>query len=194
MKDRCLRKIQELENLRSDLINEYDSYTHDQLLFSPEQDRWNLLQVLDHLIVYEKSSSIYMKRQLSAKKYPPAPGFKSKVHYKFYKISLVLPFRYKAPVIVDSSRKTPRLEHLKENWETIRKEIKMIVETTDEDLLTLGIYEHPRTGSMNMEQTLDFLKRHILRHKKQIRRLTGHERFPVLNINCQNRAKQLNFA
>ncbi len=184
MKDRCLKKIQELENLRSGLLNEYDNYTHDQLLFRSGQDQWNLLQVLDHLIVYEKSSSIYIKRQLSAKKFPPVPGFKSTVQYNFYKFALFLPFRYKAPVIVDSSNKTPRLDVLKENWETIRKEIQMIVETTDDDLLTLGIYNHPQTGSMNMEQTLDFLKRHILRHQKQIRRITGHERFPVLNINC----------
>lgn len=194
MKDRCLRKIQELENLRSALLNEYDSYTHDQLLFSPGQGQWNLLQVLDHLIVSEKSSSIYMKRQLSAKKYPPAPGFRSAVRYTFYKFALVLPFRYKAPEIMDSSTKNPRLEVLKENWETIRKEIQAVIESTDDDLLTLGIYEHPRTGSMNMEQTLDFLKRHIQRHQKQIRRITGHERFPVLNINCQSPAKQVNFA
>lgn len=183
MKKEYLRRIDDLEVLRNDVVSEYDSYTEQQLSFQPEAGHWNLLQVLDHIVTSEKMSAIYMKRQLSAKKYPPAPGFKSSVRYKLLKLALWLPFRYKAPAIVDSSDKSPRLNDLKKSWQTIRQEIRILTENTDEELLSLGIYSHPRAGILNMEQALDFMDLHIRHHQKQIQRITGHEHFPVAETN-----------
>ncbi|WP_340105065.1 DinB family protein [Rhodohalobacter sp. 8-1] len=171
-------RLNELETLRTEIVSKYDGYTADQLTFKPEPGYWNLLQVLDHIVTSEKMSAIYIKRQLNGKKYPPPPGLKSRFRYSLLKVALKLPFRYKAPSIVDSTGKTPDLHILQESWKTIRGEIQTIIETTDEELLNLGVYEHPRAGLLNMEQALDFLDMHIRHHKKQMERITGHENFP----------------
>lgn len=178
-----LAQLKELERLRLDVLDEYELFNEEQLTFQPEPGHWNLLQVLDHLVTTEKMSAIYIKRQLTAKKYPPAPGFKSKMRYLLLKTALHLPFRYKAPAVVDSTGRTPQYFDLKENWEIIRREIETIVETTDADLLELGVFSHPRAGLLNMEQALDFLARHLRHHKKQVERIKTHEKFPVLNSN-----------
>lgn len=171
-------RLNELETLRTEIVSQYDAYTTDQLTFKPEPGHWNLLQVLDHIVTSEKMSAIYIKRQLNGKKYPPPPGMKSRFRYNLLKVALKLPFRYKAPSIVDSTGKTPDLHILQESWKTIRGEIRTIIETTDEELLDLGVYEHPRAGLLNMEQALDFLDMHIRHHEKQMERITRHENFP----------------
>lgn len=178
MNENHIDQLNEIETLRKDIISRYDGYTSDQLAFSPSPGQWNLLQVLDHIVTSEKMSAIYIKRQLTGKKYPPAPGTKSTVRYALLKLALKLPFRFKAPAIVDSTDKTPDYGQLQESWKTIRREFRTIIESTDEELLKLGVYNHPRAGLLNMEQALYFLNIHILHHQKQMDRITGDERFP----------------
>lgn len=178
MNEELIARIDDLEDLRKEIVSQYDSYTTDQLTFKPDPGHWNLLQVLDHIVTSEKMSAIYIKRQLNGKKYPPPPGRKSKYRYALLKLALKLPFRYKAPSIVDSTGKTPDLHTLQDNWKTIRGEIRSIVENTDEELLELGVYKHPSAGLLDMEQALDFLDMHIRHHQKQMERITRHENFP----------------
>lgn len=173
-----IARIDDLEHLRKEIVSQYDSYSTDQLTFKPDPQQWNLLQILDHIVTSEKMSAIYIKRQLNGKKYPPSPGVKSSYRYALLKLALKLPFKYKAPSIVDSTGKTPDLKNLQESWSTIRKEIHSIVENTDEELLDLGVYKHPRAGLLDMEKALDFLDIHIRHHQKQMERIAGHENFP----------------
>jgi hypothetical protein len=172
-------RLKELETLRREIVSRYDAYTTDQLTFKPEPTHWNLLQVLDHIVTSEKMSAIYIKRQLTGKKYPPPPGFKSTYRYALLKLALKLPFRYKAPSIVDATGKSPDLHNLQESWKTIRQEFRTIIENTDEELLDLGVYKHPRAGLLNMEQALEFMIIHIRHHQKQIERITDDEKFPA---------------
>jgi len=178
MSEDHIARLNELETLRKEIVSEYDAYTTDQLTFKPEPTHWNLLQVLDHIVTSEKMSAIYVKRQLTGKKYPPPPGFKSKYRYAILKLAFKLPFRYKAPSIVDSTGKSPDLHNLQESWNTIRQEFRTIIESIDEELLDLGVYKHPRAGLLNMEQALDFMIIHIRHHQKQMERITGEEKFP----------------
>lgn len=171
-------RLNELETLKAEIVSKYDSYTTDQLTFKPGPGHWNLLQVLDHIVTSEKMSAIYIKRQLNGKKYPPAPGWKAFFRYGLLKVAFKMPFKYKAPSIVDSTGKTPELNQLQDSWKTIRQELRAIIENTDEELLELGVYEHPRTGLLNMEQALNFLDIHIQHHQKQMERITGHKNFP----------------
>ena len=179
MSEDHIARLNELETLRKEIVTQFDSYTTDQLIFKPEPTHWNLLQVLDHIVTSEKTSAIYIKRQLTGKKYPPAPGMKSSVRYGILKAAFKLPFRYKAPSIVDSTGKNPNLNQLRESWKTIRQEFQTIIENTDKELLDLGIYKHPRAGLLNMERTLDFMITHVRHHQKQMERITGNEKFPA---------------
>jgi len=174
-----LIRLDELETLRKEVVSQYDAYTSDQLTFQVNPQQWSLLQVLDHIVTAEKMSAIYIKRHLNGKKYPPAPGFKEKFRYGMLKLAFKLPFKYTAPDIVDSTGKSPDLATLQENWKTIRSELLGIVESTDKELLELGVYKHPRAGLLNMEQALDFMALHIRHHQKQIDRITSHETFPA---------------
>ena len=178
MSEDHIARLKELETIRKEIISEYDGYTTDQLTFKPDRDHWNLLQVLDHIVTSEKMSAIYIKRQLNGRKYPPAPGWKASFRYGLLKTAFKMPFKYKAPSIVDSTGKTPNLHNLQNSWKTIRQELRSIIETTDKELLDLGVYKHPRAGLLNMEQTLHFLEIHIRHHQKQMERITSDEQFP----------------
>lgn len=173
-----LLRLDELETLRKEIVSQYDAFTSDQLTFQAHPQQWSLLQVLDHIVTAEKMSAIYIKRHLNGKKYPPSPGLREKFRYGMLKLAFKLPFKYTAPDIVDSTGKNPDLASLQESWKTIRSELRAIVESTDKELLELGVYKHPRAGLLNMEQALDFMAMHIRHHQKQMERITGHEHFP----------------
>lgn len=173
-----IERMEGLEHLRKEILTQYNAFTADQLTFKPDPGHWNVLQVLNHIIITEKMASIFIKRQLGGKKYPPAPGVKSQFRYALLKLTLKLPFRYKTSTIADSTGKTPDFGRLTESWNTIRTEIRSIIESTDSELLDLGVYEHPRAGLIDMEKVLEFLDIHIRRHQKQIERIIHDERFP----------------
>lgn len=174
-----LVSLDELETLRKEIVSQYDAFTSDQLTFQAHPQQWSLLQVLDHIVTAEKMSAIYIKRHLNGKKYPPSPGLKEKFRYEMLKLAFKLPFKYTAPDIVDSTGKNPNLASLQESWKTIRSELRSIVESTDKELLELGVYKHPRAGLLNMEQALDFMALHIRHHQKQMDRITSYEAFPA---------------
>lgn len=179
MSEEHLLRLDVLETLRKEIVSQYDAYTFDQLTFQAKPQQWSLLQVLDHIVTAEKMSAIYIKRHLYGKKYPPSPGFKEKFRYGMLRLAFKLPFKYTAPDIVDSTGKSSDLTSLQENWKTIRSELQAIVESTDKELLELGIYKHPRAGLLNMGQALDFMALHIRHHQKQMDRITSHEAFPA---------------
>ena len=178
MSEDHIARLNELETLRKEIVSQYDAYTTDQLTFKPDPGHWNLLQVLDHIVTSEKMSAIYIKRQLTGKKYPPAARIQIKISIRIIETGVKAPFRYKAPSIVDSTGKSPDLNSLQESWNTIRQEFQTIIENTDEDLLDLGVYKHPRAGLLNMEQALDFMVIHVRHHQKQMERIIAHENFP----------------
>ena len=46
--------INELENLKSELLKGLKSYSVDQLRFQPAPDRWSLLMALQHIVLGEQ--------------------------------------------------------------------------------------------------------------------------------------------
>jgi len=173
--------IDHLDRIESDRINlfsELDKLSQEQLHFRKAPDKWNILQILDHLMTSEKLSVVYIKRKTSSGKSIERSGFRSRFRIFALKLAFILPIKYKAPKISDSTGKNPDYKELKSEWEEVRSDLKELIQKLDEKTLKSEIFKHPRVGLLNMEQTLEFLETHFTHHKKQFFDLINHPSFP----------------
>lgn len=172
------RLFLQLEEQRSKFLDVYSRLTPLQLRFKPEPESWNLLQVLRHIVTAEKQSIIYIQRRIERNKKLTKAGLGSTLRYLILKIAMILPIKFKAPKIAEVREENQDLDLMKEEWVSIRTELKQILDETDENILASTVYKHPRAGLLNMNQALGFMKDHIEHHLKQVNRIQNHPSFP----------------
>lgn len=177
-KQQCLEIFGSLEKQRTDLFSELVSLNDEQRNFSISSEKWNILQILLHLMIAEKLSLLYMKRKANSDEKLPTSGFLSKFRLLTLKLAFSLPFKYKSPRLTDATGKKPKYKKLKSDWDTVRSELKSLIEILDEKTLKSEILKHPRVGMINMKQALDFMQIHVAHHRKQIRGIINHPSFP----------------
>lgn len=160
--------LDRIESDRIKLFAELDDLSQEQLHFRRSPDKWTILQILDHLMTSEKLSVVYIKRKTSSDKSIERSGLRSSFRIFALKLAFILPFKYKAPKISDSTGKNPNYKKLKTEWQGVRSELKELILKLDENTLKGQIFKHPIVGMLNMKQTLQFYDIHFNHHKKQI--------------------------
>jgi uncharacterized damage-inducible protein DinB len=171
MNTELLQIFKKLEKDREQLLN---SLTH----LSPEQyhrnvhGKWSASQILTHLLTSERLALIYMKKKSRGLASLNNSGWLEPIKLFLLQVSQRLPIRYKAPKpILDHTPPALGFDELKEQWSTSRMELKIFLETIDEENVRKMIFKHPVAGRFNATQGLTFLHEHMLHHLPQIKRL-----------------------
>lgn len=167
-----------LEFQRWEILSAFDQLNAEQLRFKPAPDKWNLLQVLSHLVAAEKQSLAYIKRKLKYHEQLPKAGPGAYIRNKILQAALWLPVKFKAPRIAEVKEDDPDYDAMKSEWDNIRTEILSLIEENDSDILAKVLYKHPRAGKMNIRQALKFFESHISHHQKQVERIKNAPAFP----------------
>ncbi|NBC05295.1 MAG: DUF1569 domain-containing protein [Bacteroidetes bacterium] len=180
-KDKLIDHLDRIESDQSNLFSELDNLSQEQLHFRKSPDKWNILQILDHLMTSEKLSVVYIKRKTGSSKSIERSGFLSKFRIFVLKLAFILPFKYKAPKVSDSTGKDPNYKELKTEWREVRRELKELILKLDESTLKSQIFKHPIVGLLNMKQTLQFFDIHFNHHKKQVEKIIELTLFDIKN-------------
>ncbi len=168
MKTTILEKVEQIENDRIDLLNKLAEYDEDKLNCKPASGKWSVLQIINHLIISEKLSVIYIKRKLSGKNGLGKATLKSKINAFVLRYGLLLPLKLKAPENVSNLPDYDSFENIKQNWDKVRKSFVSIIIDLPDDMLDKDIFKHPTVGKMNIEGAIDFFDSHFKHHRKQI--------------------------
>lgn len=179
LKDELINQLDRVEFDRKNLCSDLDSLTISQLQFQKGAEKWNILQILDHVMTSEKLTVLYIKRKTGSAENIVNSGFRSKFRIFALKLAFILPFKYKAPKMSDSTGKNPNYEDLKSEWQEVRDNLKELIQKMDESTLKSEIFKHPIVGMLNMKQTLEFFEIHFNHHRKQINDLKDHPSFPA---------------
>lgn len=179
MKEKTINTFVRLENQRKKILNTYDRLSEKQLQFNPGTGKWNLLQVMRHLITAEKQSFIYIKRKVARHDDVPKAGFDSTLRHALLKIALLLPIKFKAPKIAEVHEDYPNFGEMKSEWDSLRSEMESLVKESNDTVLAKALYRHPRAGMLNIKQTFEFFEIHITHHQKQMKRIRKHSSFPL---------------
>lgn len=177
-KSQCLEVFDRIEKQRKEIFSKLDALTDEQLHYSPRAEKWNLLQIVLHLMTSEKLSVIYIKRKADSKEEIPKSGLMSQLRSLALKAGLTLPVKFTAPKMTDATGKDPDYEKLKTDWQKVRSELSSLIEKFDASTLQSEIFKHPVVGEMNMKQALEFMETHTAHHRKQIKQIMTDSVFP----------------
>jgi hypothetical protein len=169
--DKLRTRFERLEVERHQLLKIRRSISLEQFNRAPT-GKWSVHQVLAHLIAAEKISVAYINNKFKGIDEVANTGFAEDVKVVLLKISQRLPLKFKAPAVVVAN--TPvyaDFQHLEQEWDLEREELRMLLEKFDGSQLRKKIYNHIVIGRLNIEQALIFFREHFFHHLPQIRRL-----------------------
>ena len=87
------------------------------------------------------------------------------------KISQRVPLKYKAPkAVVQHTPEPLSLSELKEQWNSLRNDLRDFLEKIEDKNIRKKIYRHP-VGRFNVVQAVTFFREHFQHHLPQIKRL-----------------------
>lgn len=167
-------KLEELRQRYHDAIQEANP---EQLRFKASADSWNMLQIVEHLIISEKLSMDYLisKNYANARQGGRAGAF---IRSLGLRILLLSPLRFKAPAGWLQPGENPDTERLLDEWKQVRAGMYEYLRNFPEEKLIMMIYRHPRAGWLDIRQALNFFEDHMLHHQKQLLRIRQAAGFP----------------
>jgi hypothetical protein len=146
---------------------------------SPEQffaklpKKWSISQILNHIMLSERLSLIYMKKKSLGIDTAGDTGLIEDVKFLLLKFSQRLPLKFKAPEVLGKSEPdSPTLAEITAKWNNVRNEMLAFAEGLPEKYLKRKIYKHPVAGRLNIIQAIAFMREHVNHHLPQIKRLS----------------------
>ncbi|UOQ70400.1 DinB family protein [Hymenobacter cellulosilyticus] len=142
---------------------------------SPGTGQWSAAQVVQHLLVAETGIGQYISKKIQQEEGLRKTSFLTFVRSRVLRLALRLPFlRFKAPKYLAAltPETAPPLPELRTEWQRVRRQLEQTLNEFPSPLLNRDIFKHPRSGMLNIYQTLDFMVDHVLHHQKQLERIT----------------------
>lgn len=162
----------QLENQKDELLTSLSELSIEKLNSAPA-GKWSIAQIVAHLITAERLSIQYMQKKIQGIEQAGDAGIVEELKLIVLIISQRLPLRFKAPKMVKES--TPTLSTLPElsaQWDSVRADLKQLLEKIPDHLVKRKIYKHVFAGKLNSRQALIFFREHFIHHLPQIQRLT----------------------
>ena len=167
-----IKKLEDLETDRNELILWLSQRDKAELTYRPHAYRWNVLEILYHLLLSEAGTLRYIRKKLQySPNGLPDAGMFSHMKTVVLEWMLTTPVKFKAPAGLDKFPEEPILEKIDADWSASRLEFKKMIEELSEKQLKWQLFKHPIIGRIDMEDTLKFLSAHYHHHKKQIKKL-----------------------
>ena len=167
------------EKARLQMLQMIAKSTEPQRQYIPGEDKWNMINVAQHLIQAETS----VLHQLL--KYGDGKGKKaniiSGIRSMLTTMLLQSPAKIKVPKKAREAFKPfekQDYDSVKNEWDKLRNEMEKWAEKYPESKADRYVFKHPVSGLLTPTQTFRFLKDHIDHHIKQIERIKKSEGFP----------------
>jgi hypothetical protein len=161
----------QLEHQRYGLFSKVNELTTEELSSRYRPDKWNILEILTHLLTAEKLSLSYMKKKSLGINTLGNSGLYEMLKIDFFVFSQRLPLHYKAPKAVVENTVVIPFSEIEKQWLELRHELKLFLETLPDKHLKKKIYKHPFLGRLDAVQALITIREHINHHTPQIERL-----------------------
>jgi len=151
--------LSELKNMPAEKLNHH----------SP--DKWSINQIVSHLISAEQLSVRYIGKKILGIEQATDTGLYEELKMLLLKASQRLPFKFKAPKkVIENTPDERDILQLEAQWDSVRKELKEVLEQFSEHQIKREIYRHVRVGMLNIQHALKFFREHVIHHAPQIRR------------------------
>jgi DinB superfamily len=163
--------IDKLNSQRQHLLDTVDNFSDQEMVTSPEPNRWSPSEILHHLYLTETQMTILLEKQI-ARGIKKGIGPDSETHSvltSLDKYNIATPkTKLKAPTRSEPQPNLPKNEIIK-MLSTSRQNLLNTIENASNTNLSLLFFPHPMMGKLNMYQWLIFIGQHEDRHRAQIK-------------------------
>jgi len=142
---------------------------------APGPEQWSAAQVVQHLLLAETSIEQYLEKKVLQEEGHAHAGIGAFLRFGLLRVLMRIPFlRFKAPKRLAQMMpaEIPAISQLQTEWAGVRRRLEQLLNEFPSKLLNRAIFRHPRSGMLNIYQTLDFMVDHVLRHQRQLERIT----------------------
>ncbi len=166
------KDFNEIETSREQLFKDLEQYSEDQLNFKPSADEWSILEVMNHLMMAEGGSALYVQKKLT-NGLAEVPEIDAEAGDRFQQLTDYMQGDNAAPAppMVTPTFERTTLAATREGWDKIRRDTAEQLERFAEDDLNKATYKHLLVGRMTIGQMLGFFRLHFNRHLNQIERI-----------------------
>lgn len=156
------------------LLAEAATYDVSLLNRIPPGGGWSAAQVLLHLIEAEERSLQYLLKKAQPGATYEKPGFSHRWRGFLLWLSLVSPLKWKAPAgLTENFPQQVPLEELQTRWRAVREAFTSFFQQMPAEMSRLAVYKHPRAGKISWTDFFAFMRSHVARHTKQMRKALG---------------------
>ncbi len=161
-----LEIFEALEHKHKDLQQQLDSMSTDTVYFKAGEDKWSIVEAVEHLVVVEED----MLAQLTGAN-PAASLDPQNRSPKNFQIVIKVMERDIEVDVPDQSM-APRgefpLEELRARWQDVRRQIRAYIEGIKIEDADNLVYRHPFAGPLDMAEALRFLDVHFDNHVRHL--------------------------
>ncbi|WP_340373106.1 DinB family protein [Peribacillus sp. FSL E2-0218] len=152
------------EKTREELLNAVNGLSDEQLNAHPEEGRWSIIQVLDHLYLMERAITKSIADKLQSDEKVPAAD-------KPIELTVNREVKVEAPSYVVPSESFQTLQEVKDKLAESRAALVQLVDSADEKDLEEKSFPHPLFKDLSLKQWIPFVGLHEKRHLLQIEEL-----------------------
>lgn len=151
-----------LDEKRNELLAFVEEVSEKEAAAKPDENRWSILEVLEHLYLMEQLVVYQMNQALKQGDLQQAS--KKPIHRttnRDYKVD--------APQSVRPKGEFQALKDAKDGLKKSREATLFLIHNKDEETLKNRVFPHPSFGDMDLEQWVEFIGWHELRHLEQMK-------------------------
>ena len=172
MNPRLQQLFHRLEDDRCQLAALLQKHPEEYLHRNPRPRKWSVMEILLHLVTSERLTVNYMRKKSLVIDSLKDAGLMESLKLTLLVISQRLPLRYKAPtVVLEHTPAMVPLPALLTQWDEIRTDLNVWLDSVADRHLHRLIYKHPVVGRLDVVQALTFMQAHFHHHLPQIARL-----------------------
>jgi len=161
------------ERQRAEILNQVKQLPADRYMLQPSPAKWSIAQILTHILTSEQLSIAYMKKKMLGIDQLHDSGIVGSLRFTLLQVSQRIPnLKFNAPtVVLANTPKALPIHELISQWDALRNDLKVLLESIQEKNVKKAIYKHPVAGRLDAAQATAFFYEHIHHHWPQIKRL-----------------------
>lgn len=156
---------------KASFLEKMESVSAENRTRSPESG-WNMLQVMEHVIVSDRGTYEYLKRktQAPAAEIPPASE-ETRTNSEGLQNALLSEKRWKMPEVLPAPTGAQSYDNLLKFWDQLYTEYHRFLSELDPDYYQRQVFKHPIAGRLDLFQTIEFQINHLVHHGYQLERI-----------------------
>ncbi len=151
-----------LDEKRKQVLDFIEGISDQEAGKKPEEDRWSILEVLEHLYLMEQLVVYQINKALKH-------GDQQQAKLKPLNQTTNRDYKVEAPEAVQPKGEFQSLNDARDGLEKTREATMFLIHNKDEETLQNRVFPHPAFGDMNLEQWIEFIGWHELRHLDQMK-------------------------